>query len=79
MDVFQGDSVNRILNASSNVLNAQIRIIVLDNIAKTMPFSDKFKNILHGNASARHAWLAKMDIRIDSNAIVQGWSPFTQL
>src|SRR5689334_4254745 len=68
MDIFRGHHVNRVLDASTDVLRLKVRVVVAKDVGKADPFADQFQDGLHGDACAGNARLTEMDLGIDSDA-----------
>ena len=69
MNAFSRYQRYRILNARSDIFNAEIWIVVVDNLIKREVFIKEFENILDCYARACHARFSKMNLGINNNSI----------
>src|SRR5215813_33711 len=68
MDVLGCHDRHGILDAGTNILNVEIRVIIPDDLCKRQSLAYQLQNIEHWNSGASHTRLAKMNMRIDSNS-----------
>src|SRR5438270_10210782 len=71
MNFLQTDHIHRILHARLNIFNSQVGVITPHDFDERNRFSNESEYITHRDSSATHAWLSKMDLRINGYPIVR--------
>jgi hypothetical protein len=69
MDIFSRHQCDSIAQASANILNLEIGIVVLNDLIEGETLIEQLKDILHSNARAGYTRLAKMDVGVDFNSL----------
>ena len=69
MNILSLNDINRVLDASLEILLGEIGVIILNNRVERNCFAHQFENGLHGNARPRDARFPKMDFVADLNSI----------
>lgn len=68
MNIFSGDKCNGILKAGTNILNFEIRIILLNNFIKRKPLIQKFEDALNRDTRTFYTGLAEVDFWVYSDS-----------
>jgi hypothetical protein len=68
MDIFGNDDIHRIPNASPNILNLGVRIVIPHDVVKGETFPYQFQDIQYWDASSSHTRFPEMDVWINGNS-----------
>jgi len=69
------DHINSIPNASANVLDLEIRIVIPDYFLKRKPLAHQLKDGHHRNSGTSNTWFPKMNVWINLNSFSHHISP----
>jgi hypothetical protein len=73
MDIFGNDDVHRIPNASPDILNLEVRIVIPNDVVKGETFPYQFQDIQDWDAGSSHTRFPEMDVWINGNSFLHGY------
>ena len=69
MDLFACEDINGVLDTGTNVILAEIRVVITGDLREWNPLSNQFQDALNGNPRPHHARFSKMNLRIDGDSV----------